>query len=79
MILLSGGIKTILFIGGIAILIYGICLGSGSKSNTKDNSKYYDKKEENPLIHAAKLGDPNYNPKGKGYYKDKNGNIHKEK
>lgn len=79
MILLSGGIKTLLFIGGIAILIYGICLGSGSKGKTKDNSRYYDKKEENPLIHAAKLGDPTYTPKGSGYYKDKNGNVHKER
>ena len=80
MILLEGGltIKTIILFAGFAILICGICMGSGKKNN-KDTGKYYDKKEENPLIHAAKLSDPHYAPKGSGYYKDKNGNKQKEK
>lgn len=81
MILLAGGfsIKTIILIAGFAILIYGICLGGGKKSNNKDTGKYYDEKEKNPLMHAARLSDPHYAPKGSGYYKDKNGNKQKEK
>ena len=77
----TGGdtMKTIIFIAGIIILIYGICLGGGKKSNSKDNTRRYDKKEQDPLMHAARLADPNYAPKGSGFYKDRNGVKHSEK
>ena len=72
MVLLAGfSFKTVLVTLRFIILIYGICLGGGKSS--KDTTRYYDKKEEKPLIHAARTIDPNYTPKGSGYYKDKNG------
>ena len=78
-VLLAGfSFKTVLMILGFIILIYGICLGGG-KSSSKDTTRYYDKKEEKPLIHAARTIDPNYTPKWSGYYKDKNGKVHREK
>ena len=30
-------------------------------------------------MHAARLADPNYAPKGSGFYKDRNGVKHSEK
>ena len=71
--------KTIIFIAGIIILIYGICLGGGKKSNSKDNTRRYDKKEQDPLMHAARLADSDYAYKGSGFYKDRNGVTHSEK
>ena len=53
--------------------------GGGKKSNSKDNTRRYDKKEQDPLMHAARLADPNYAPKGSGFYKDRNGVKHLEK
>lgn len=82
MILLSGVIswKTLAMLGGFAILIYGIFLGSGKKDNNKDTSRHYDAREKNQLMDAAKRSDiNNYVTKGSGYYRDKNGKIHKEK
>lgn len=81
MVILAGGlsVKTLVIIAGAVILIYGICMGGGKKGNSKDNGKYYDKKEENPYVHAGKLASDDYAPKGSGRYKDKDGKTHREK
>lgn len=80
MILLTSGLswKTLVFMAGIGILIYGMFLGPKGKGTEQ---KRYDDKEKNRIRHhlRAAEGGKDYAFKGSGKYRDVKGKVKKDR